>query len=110
MRTILICLLVLNTTACSLFATKEPDVRIVYNPIPIPFCPAPPLVEKPSLLTELITPTTPDGDVAKAYKHDIKALKGYAEQQQDVINTYSGISSQYDKILDQVRLMQSPLQ
>lgn len=110
MRVFLLVTILSMSTGCSLFgSTNNRGVDVVYTTIPVPFCPSPADIKIPSLLTPLLTPNSTDGEVAVAYKHDLKVLRSVVDQQQDVINTYSSISKQYDTILDKAKSLQTDI-
>jgi hypothetical protein len=94
MKNILL-LLVLSAmlSACGMFGSTRPvPERIVYVNKAVPFCPAPPRMEKFDYLVDTLTPedvATP-GKVAKSYVYDMTLLRTQ-------VKIFNMILDQYDK-------------
>ena len=103
---ILIILAVLTLSACG--TTRPSADKIVYVDRAVPYCTAPPDVQKFELMVDSLTPsdvTTP-GKVAKDYVYDMTVLRAqvkiyrmildqYSKQTQD----FSAVQAEIDKIL-----------
>ena len=79
------------TTGC---ASKPPE-RIVtqYVQTPVRYCPAPPEIKRPWLEVQGLQPEDEDGVVALKYHSSLVALKFYAEELEDIVQSYRDIAN-----------------
>lgn len=98
MKNILILITVLTLSGCGVLKTK-PNITTDVKPIAVPivYSPAPPVVARPELPHQTITPEKLkiDGEVVKSYAASIQALLGYSEQLEAIIAQYGTIHDAY---------------
>lgn len=97
-KIILIAALALTGCATPLKITTQ----TIPQAVPIIYSPAPPVVVRPALPTDSITPQTSDGDVAKDYAATVQALLGYSTQLEDIIAQYKNIHDAYATLQSQI--------
>lgn len=51
-------------------------------------CPSPPQIERPKMQVLELNETSTPGDVIMSHRVDIKALQGYAEQLEELLEAY----------------------
>lgn len=99
----LIILASLMLTGCGVFKTRiETDTKEVL--IPVISCPAPPVVGRPELPIQTMTPEQKqsDGEVVKHYKATVKALLDYSEALEAVVDHYDGINKMTEDVRTQL--------
>ena len=67
--------------------------------VPVLYCPAPPVVERPDLPIHQMTDEQlkEDGAIAKHYKATVKSLLGYSEELEKALKKYNEINEAYDE-------------
>ena len=94
-RVITIVLAALLLTGCGTVWTKP---EVLEKQAPILVCPAPTLVERPSLHIDRITPETSDGKVVILYQATVKQLQSYAEDLAEQLQFYLDTSKEYEAL------------
>lgn len=73
--------------------------------VPILYCPAPPVVERPELAIEKLTPELLEhpGEVVKHYKATIIQLQGMVRELEEVLNQYDQNNEAYKELEKQFK-------
>ena len=103
MKTLLCTITLLVLTGCcapnAVITTKCVPVGV-----PLIYSPMPPVIERPVLPHQVITPDDEksDGKVVESYAASLQALIGYAEQLEQVIAEYKRINQAYAVLRDKL--------
>ena len=82
-------------------ATNEPiATKTIEVKVPILYCPAPPIIERPTLSIHKMTEEQKliDGEVAKHWKATAIELMGYSKELEIGLGTYLNINMSYDEL------------
>jgi len=98
-RMILILGLVILLTGCFATTTIKVKTEVQETLVPVLYCPAPPQIERPILPIHTLTEEDlrKDGMVAKSYKATVKALMGYAKEQEAALAEFGKINKKYEE-------------
>jgi hypothetical protein len=99
---ILILIIPLFLVGCSNTPLKiKTEIQQVY--IPLLYCPAPPVIERPTLPIHMMTERQlhNPGEVAKHYKATVRELIGYSHQLELTLDMYDKTSKGYEEMKQQ---------
>ncbi len=98
----ILALVVLSVTLCACATTHNIKLTTTTVPVAVPliYSPAPPVVARPSLPYQTMSPADQkvDGKVAQAYAASVEALLGYSEQLELIISQYKDINQAYAQL------------
>lgn len=82
-------ILLITLSLCGCFDKERVRVEIQYVEVPVPIkAEQPPVFEKSQYAVDLITPLTPDKEVASAYFDSLVMCRGDLLQRDNVLNAY----------------------
>ena len=98
-----LCLAAFVLTGCGNQNVKEIEIQEVK--VPFLYCPAPPRVERPSLIINTLSPSdlTDPGKVAQAYKASFIQIRGYTQNLEEILEQYNETSKAYEDLRKQMK-------
>lgn len=109
---LLIILAAFALSACGMFGPARPGAdKIVYVDRAVPFCPAPPEMQKYQYLVDSLTAdniSTP-GKVAKDYVYDMTLLRGQVKIYQMIIDEYKKAHQNFSAVQAEIDKLQPPV-
>lgn len=108
---ILITLATFALSACGMFGPARPGPeKIVYVDRAVPYCPAPPPMQKYEYLVDSLTAanvSTP-GKVAKDYVYDMTLLRGQVKIYQMILDEYKKEHQDFSAVQAEIDKLQPP--
>ena len=100
-RVIVIAAVLAFLTGCASTSTV-PKIETQFVHVPVLYSPIPPVVERPKLMIDTLTPQSDAGDVALAYRATVKQLIQYAEILELIISKYGAVSAEFEALRGEI--------